>query len=108
MGHYLCQGNYSSSAVKAMLDNPQDREAAVRPMFEAVGGHVVSFFFGLGQNDWYVVSELPDTITAAAITMAAAASPTLQDVKTVPLLTPAEALAAMKKAKTIEFKSATG
>jgi uncharacterized protein with GYD domain len=108
MAHFLCHGNYTPAAVKALLDKPQDREAAVRPLFEAAGGTVVSFYLGLGQSDWYVVSDLPDTVTAAAITMAVAASPSLQDVKTVPLLTPREAVEAMTKASGLTYAAVTG
>ena len=90
------------------MDNPQDREAAVRPLFEAAGGKVVGFYFGLGESDWLVISELPDNATAIAVALAVAASPTLANVKTTALLTPSEAMGSMRKAKRLSFKPATG
>jgi hypothetical protein len=38
MPFYMFQGRYSIAAIKAMVDKPQDREAAARPLIQAVGG----------------------------------------------------------------------
>jgi uncharacterized protein with GYD domain len=45
MAYYLFQGRYSTDAIKAMVDNPQDRETAARALVEAAGGKMHSFFF---------------------------------------------------------------
>mgnify|MGYP001815552275 CR=1 FL=1 len=37
MAYYLFQGRYSTDAIKAMVDKPQDREAAARTLVEAAG-----------------------------------------------------------------------
>ena len=38
MPFYMFQAQYAPSAIKAMMENPQDREAAARPLIEALGG----------------------------------------------------------------------
>jgi len=40
----MFQGRYSAAALKAMADNPQDREAAARPLIEAMGGKIHHLF----------------------------------------------------------------
>ena len=104
----MARGELHFTTVKALADNPQDQEAAIRPMFEAAGGKVLNFYFGLGESDWFVVSELPDNTAAVAVAMAVALSPSLTNVKTTALLTPAEAMESMKQAKTLAFRPATG
>ena len=37
MALYLARAKYSNAAFKGMVDSPQDREAAARKIFEAVG-----------------------------------------------------------------------
>ena len=53
MSFYLYKANYSTDAVKAMVDKPQDREAAARGVIEALGGTLHHFFFALG--DWDII-----------------------------------------------------
>jgi len=38
MALYIVTGNYTAAAIKGMMANPSDREAAVRPLIEAAGG----------------------------------------------------------------------
>ena len=48
MPFYLFQASYTPTALKAMVENPQDREAAARPLIEAVGGKLHNLFFCFG------------------------------------------------------------
>ena len=63
---------------------------------ESVGGQLESFYFAFGERDAYVIVELPDNESAAAValTVNAAGGAT---VKTVVLLTPDEVDAAAKR-----------
>ena len=51
MPHYLFQGRYTAQAIKVMVDNPQDREAAARPLIESLGGKLHHLFFCFGAED---------------------------------------------------------
>jgi uncharacterized protein with GYD domain len=77
------------------------RRAVVEKMVKSLGGKLETFYFAFGDNDAYVVSEGPDSITAAAISLAVSASGTVKS-KTVVLLTPEEVDQASKK--TIEIR----
>ena len=108
MAHYLLQASYSKEGIGALLANPQDRAAALRPIVEGMGGKLESFYFAFGDYDVIAVAELPDNVTAAALAMAVAGSPGLSSYKTTPLLTMDEALAAMRKASGTGYRSPAG
>ena len=57
----------------------------------------------MGENDWVILCEAPDDITAAAISMAVGASGAITGSKTTKLMTAAEAMTAMGKAKAIAY-----
>ena len=50
------------------------RILASRKLIEGAGGSVESFYFALGEDDVYIVCDLPDNATAAAASMNVAAS----------------------------------
>jgi uncharacterized protein with GYD domain len=110
MAFYLFQGRYSTDAIKAMVDNPQDREAAARVLIEAAGGKMHSFFFCFGHEDVVAVLEFPDDAAMAACALVLGASGALAGGATTKLLTSSEAQAAMRKGKDLKasYKPATG
>jgi uncharacterized protein with GYD domain len=56
---------------------------------KGVGGRVESFYFALGSTDAYVIADLPDNATAAALALTVSASGGTT-VSTTALLTPDE------------------
>jgi len=74
MPYYMFQGRYSAAALKAMVDDPQDREAAARPLIEAVGGKLHNLFFCFGAEDIVALIEAPDDKAMAACALAVGAS----------------------------------
>lgn len=97
MPFYLTQAKFSPAAVKALLDNPHDRSAAVSKLAGAVGGKLHHYFFAFGDYDIVSLFEAPDNASATAAVMAAAGSGSVSDVKTTVLMTMDEAVASMKK-----------
>jgi uncharacterized protein with GYD domain len=89
---------YSGEAVKAMVANPQDRRKAAVAAIEAAGGKLHSIFFTFGAKDAMVIYEAPDAVSAIGLSMVLGASGAASDMETTPLLTTAEAMAAMKHA----------
>jgi uncharacterized protein with GYD domain len=65
-------------------------------MAEGVGGSMESFHFGFGDEDAYVIVDLPDNEAAAAVALAVGASGGAS-VKTVVLLTPDQVDAAAER-----------
>jgi uncharacterized protein with GYD domain len=98
MPHYLYQMSYSREAVKAMIANPTDREAAARQITEAAGGKLKGFYFCFGSNDVVVIAEAPSDEAIAAVSLAVAASGAASAGAITKLLTAAEGMEAMKTA----------
>lgn len=110
MPFYMFQGRYSTSALKAMVDNPQDREAAGTALIEAVGGKLHQFYFSFGTDDVIAIVEAPDDTAMVACSMALGASGAMSGGATTKLMTSAEAMAAMAAANSAakSYKPATG
>ena len=104
MAMYMVQGSYGTAAIAAMVKNPQDRAAAIRPVIEKVGGKLHDFWFTFGEYDIVVIVEMPDGASAAAFSMAVGATGVMSAYRTTPLLTTQEATEAMKKAGGVGYQ----
>jgi len=103
MAYYALQAAYAPMGWAAMLKDPQHRLEAVRPVIERLGGSIVNGWLSFGEYDVLVVCQLPDNISAAALSMAISAGGAIKAVKTVPLMTFEEGLQALRKAKQAEY-----
>jgi len=110
MPFYMFQARYTAAAIKAMVDNPQDREAAARPLIEAVGGKLHHLFFCFGADDVIALIEAPNDEAMAAGAMAVGASGAFSGGATTKLMTSSEAMGAMAAARkaAAHYKPATG
>jgi uncharacterized protein with GYD domain len=98
MAYYLFQATYTAEAIANMVKAPQNRAEAVRVAVEKMGGSVEGFWFAFGEYDTVEIIQLPDNVSAAAFSMAVSAGGALKAIKTTPLLTMEESVAAMRKA----------
>ncbi|MBI2369075.1 MAG: GYD domain-containing protein [Candidatus Rokubacteria bacterium] len=98
MPYYLLQAAYTAEAWASLVKNPQNRLEAVRPVIEKLGGKIEAGWLAFGEYDIVAICQLPDNTSAAAFSMAAAAGGAVKAIKTTPLMTMEEGLAAMKKA----------
>jgi uncharacterized protein with GYD domain len=97
MPKYLLKASYTTEGVKGVLKGGGTaRRSAVQQTVEGLGGSLECFYFAFGETDAYVIVDLPDNATAAAISMVVNAAGGAQ-VGTVPLLTPEEADEAVQK-----------
>jgi uncharacterized protein with GYD domain len=71
--------------------------SAIEKMAADMGGSISSFDFAFGDTDVYVISEMPDEVTAAAVATAVAASGAVSSIETVVLLSADEIDAAIGK-----------
>jgi uncharacterized protein with GYD domain len=106
MPHYLHQVAYSREGWEALVNNPQDRIEAVRPAIEKLGGKIKDAWFAFGDYDIILIAEMPNNVSAAAISMAFSAGGGCKSVQTTPLLSVAEAVEAMRKAKDSGYRAA--
>lgn len=90
MAKYLIVANYTADGLKGVLSKGGTaRQEAVAKSVADIGGTLESFHFGFGGDDAYVIVDIPDNATAAALSMAVGASGSAS-CRTVVLLTPAE------------------
>jgi len=97
MAKFLWQVSYTAPGAQGLQkDGGSVRRAAVQRLIEQAGGKLEAFYFALGESDVYVIAELPDTTTAAAISVAVNGIGAAH-LRTVPLVTPEEMDLAVKK-----------
>ena len=105
MPHYLHRVAYSSEGWQALIAKPQDRLEVVGKSIEKLGGKIKDAFFAFGDYDVVVITEMPDNVSAAGISIAFAGGGACKSVETTPLLTREEALEAIHKAGTSGYKA---
>jgi uncharacterized protein with GYD domain len=97
MPKFLIEASYSTDGVKGVQSaGGTSRRDAVAQVAESVGGSLESFYFAFGDSDAFVVVDLPDNESAAAVALTVNATGAAT-VKTVVLLTPDEVDAAAKR-----------
>ena len=101
---YLVQASYSSQATAAMIKKPQDRAAAMRPVIQRMGGKLIGLWFTFGEYDVVAIAEMPDNVSAAALSMAIGSKGSVSAYRTTPLLTTPDAMAAMNKARAAGYQ----
>ena len=103
MVKFLCMGSYTADGAKALAnEGGSQRKAAVEKMVGGLGGKVEAFYFAFGDSDIYVIVDVPDTTSGAALTLAVNASGMVK-ISSVMLMTPEEIDAACKK--TVSYRA---
>ena len=70
MPKYLALFSYAPDAMAAMIENPADRETAVRSVLDSVGGSLESMYWMFGPHDGIAIVDAPDSLTMAGISAA--------------------------------------
>ena len=97
MPKYMLRVNYTADGAKGIIkDGGSIRRSIAQKAAESVGGRVESFYFAFGDTDAFVVAELPDAASAAAIALTVGASGGAS-VQTTVLMTPEEVDIAARK-----------
>ena len=103
MALYALEVVYASLGWAALLKHPQNRLEIVRPVVERLSGSVIHGWLTFGACDVLVICELPDNVSAAALSMAISAGGAVKTVETRVLITFEDGIAALKKAKAAEY-----
>ena len=101
MPAYLYQASYSGEAIKALVNNPQDRSGAARAAIEANGGAMIGAWMAFGEDDLIVIADLPDDESMAGVALAIASTGVIVNGKTTKLLTLDQAVSGMEKANAV-------
>ncbi len=97
MPKYLIQGSYSAEGAKGVRkDGGSKRRQAAEALIKEAGGRLEGFYFTFGETDFLGIADVPDNVSAAALSLAVNASG-VTNLRTTPLLTPEEMDAAAKK-----------
>jgi uncharacterized protein with GYD domain len=96
MAKYLFHGSYTGEGLKGLLrEGGSKRRDAAEQVIGSVGGTVEAYYFAFGDNDFYLIADLPDNVSTVAGSLVVNASGAV-NVKTVVLLTPEEVDQAVK------------
>lgn len=97
--------SYTPETWQQMMANPGDRSAPVREFTAKVGAKLEALYFMFGQFDGITIFEAPDSVTAAAISIATTSSGAFSRMETHELIDPAALpdILGNAKAATAEF-----
>ena len=90
MAKFLIKASYTAAGAKGLLkEGGSSRKATVEKMIKGVGGKMESFYYAFGETDVYGICDVPDAVTAAALSLAINATG-MVNITLVPLLTAKE------------------
>jgi uncharacterized protein with GYD domain len=97
MTKFLVKASYTPDGVKGLLKvGGTSRKQAVEKTISEMGGKMESFYFAFGDHDAYVIAELPDAVSGAALALNINATG-LASVSTIVLLDPEDIDKAIKQ-----------
>jgi uncharacterized protein with GYD domain len=97
MPKYLFEARYTAEGAQGVAkEGATGRREAVLKHLAQVGGKLEGMYFAFGDVDCYTIVDLPDNVSAAALSFAVNESGAIA-VKTVVLLTPEEVDKAVKE-----------
>jgi uncharacterized protein with GYD domain len=97
MAKYLFEARYTAEGVKGLVrEGGTERRAALARACVSAGGKLDAMYFAFGSVDAYVIVDMPDNSTAAALALAVNQGGTATT-NTIVLMTPEEVDAAGKK-----------
>ena len=102
MPTFVVTGSYTASAMRGMMDNPSDREAAARKIVEAAGGKLGSYHVTTGPTDFLMMIDIDDVTDLLAGLMVAGGSEAIGNIQTQRAFTAAEFTAMQQKAATLK------
>jgi uncharacterized protein with GYD domain len=96
MPKYLFHGSYTPEGLRGLLaEGGSKRREAAEQALKSVGGTLEAFYFSFGDEDFYIIVDLPDNVTTTAVSFVGNVSGSFR-IKTVVLLTPEEVDEAIK------------
>lgn len=83
MPRYISLFSWSSASWARMIRHPDDRVALARQVCETLGSTLESFYWlPLAIHDGLIITDLPDSVTAAALTAAITSTGAVRDIQT--------------------------
>ena len=103
MPKYLVEGRYTSEGLRGLArEGSSRRRADIAKTIESAGGKLEALYFAFGDADFYIIFDVPDNSSAAALSVVANQSGFVTS-KIVVLMTTDEMDQAIEKTATIKF-----
>jgi uncharacterized protein with GYD domain len=103
MPKYLVEGRYTSDGLKGLVrETSSRRRVDIAKTIESAGGKLEAFYFAFGDADFYIIFDVPDNVSAAALSVVANQSRFVTS-KIIVLMTADEMDQAIKKSMTVDF-----
>ncbi len=75
MAKYMFRTSYTQSGLQGLItEGGTGRREALRQTVESVGGTLESFYYAFGDNDLYLLTDLPDEKAALSLSLNIAAA----------------------------------
>lgn len=100
MAKYALYFSYTHESWANMIKNPTDRASAAAAIVESLGGSIDSFHWMFGEYDGFAIADMPDSVSAAAVSIAVASSGALSKATTTQLFDHDDQEAMLERAKT--------
>jgi uncharacterized protein with GYD domain len=97
MPKYLAHASYTTEGLKGLLeDGGSKRREVVEQLAKSLGGTMEAFYYAFGDDDLFVIFDLPDNVSATTASLVVNATGAVNAKITV-LITPEEIDEATKK-----------
>ena len=100
MAKYVIFFSYTSEAWARMIQSPGDRTAAVRQLTDSVGGSMECAYWMFGAQDGLVIFDVPDSVSAAAVSVAVGSTGSFKSLETHELLSQEQLSQVLSRSKT--------
>ncbi len=100
MAKYAVYFTYTSDSWERLVKNPEfDRAAAMRHLADSMGGTLESIYWMSGPYDGFNIIDVPDSVTAAALSVTLTSSGAFKHVETHELLSEQQMGQALEKGR---------
>jgi uncharacterized protein with GYD domain len=102
---YLLLFSLTGETIQRFIAKPSDRAAVVRELVESVGGGLESYYWMFGQYDGAAIISVPDSHTAAALSLAVTSSGAFSGFETHELIEASDLTAIAERARGITYQA---
>jgi len=75
MAKFLIEAAYTAEGLRGLKkDKASGRKQAVTKLVKSVGGKVEAFYFAFGDRDLIMIADLPDAVSATALSVSVSAT----------------------------------
>jgi uncharacterized protein with GYD domain len=101
MAQFLFQVAYTSDSWSTQVRQHGNVLERIQPLIDGCGASITGCFYAFGDYDLVLLADFPSAEDAAAFSLAATAGGSLKSIKTTPLLSVDQGIAAMRRAEEV-------